>query len=503
MLVLRRITRIIRLSSKSSPNGIKDAMGIIAQIYKDIAAIQDMIDGLSKNTTAIMQTCTTISATNQKTTKKIEFTGKEKMAALEDARNEQYAEITRLEAIIHSGIIPQSYTSVITGTTYHATPEELKKNATLPAGIHSFFPLKVSRKQKITPLAHMDLQYANTHTAVQFFIQHKTDGVYPSGGTASKVKQGFLSLDNQTPTYALKVFKKNLFNGNHTHELRIAMRAAFCSRLLGRTGFAFRRKEKQYYLTDWLPGTPLSQVKKETIIAIPVHKRIQFALILIRELAILHQHGICHNDIAPANVMLDDNGLHLFDFDAVRLPEEIIANNAPMIFSTRFMNAQANFNIKNQTTSLYKLFNKTSDIYGLFLTLPFLFPEIVSPSAEKITVPINGDTTNTFIFDGIQLRYGDQIKDYPALGTFLTTFANNNGNEQDSIHAVFNELINLLKTMYPDEKTTADPAILRPLSEYTPIITGKAAFDEIEAELAAFNTRSEHFVRAVNKVNKI
>ena len=104
-------------------------------------------------------------------------------------------EVIRLQAILDSGVIPDSYTSIVTKKTYGASPEELKEVRTLPPAVHSIFCKKLSRKNTSLPQSEINLFRPNGMPLLKFFVEHKTTPSYPSGEVSKKVKQGFIPGD--------------------------------------------------------------------------------------------------------------------------------------------------------------------------------------------------------------------------------------------------------------------------------------------------------------------
>lgn len=467
-------------------------MGILSQIIFDYGVIKKQISAIE-------------SAELKVDGKKV--LGKERDEILEDALTAKKAELERLRILLLTGA-PKFYISSVTGKGYEASSEELKhlEKAPFPARKYSVFSAKASRKKTLAPKSRFELYDSPSKNVFNFYIEHKSDHSYPSGGFAAKVKKAYPTADETTPRYAVKVFKKNAFGTDTFHELRIAMRSAYCNRLLGRTGYAFRQNNKQYIVTDWLAGIPLNQVDKKRIADIPIQKRLNLARMLIKEIAILHKHGIIHCDIKPENVMLSDDALHLFDLDSVRLEKENITTfTYSSMYTPNYLDAQCNYDLKNNPSSLSKMLNKKSDIFATGLTLLFLFSDVLLPIREKqkISIP-NTVPPEFFAYDGFSVTDGGKLKENAHLANFLFKILGDSKN-RPNIEDVQTELTNLLKKYSTDKseikevkaeiKETAHPT---KLSSSTVHSTGREAFIEIESELMTFNSSWDRFVKAFN-----
>jgi hypothetical protein len=174
----------------------------------------------------------------------------------------------------------------------------------MKSNAHYLLGFKRSRKQAKTPMSEFTLFDIDGLQVTSFFVEHDKNKSYPIGSCdAIKVKKGF-NGDDKTPAFALKVYPARICKDKkevdktelqQKKDRRAAMRAAYCYRLLGRTGLSFQNNNKQYLLSDWLPGTPLATKDTKEIAAIPIDKRIYLALTLINEIAILHNnvHSAC------------------------------------------------------------------------------------------------------------------------------------------------------------------------------------------------------------------
>jgi len=408
--------------------------------------------------------------------------------------DELSAILFRLKEILKSGFALPSYTSIIDKRTYYPSLDEL--HLPQPPENHSIFCYKRSRKESSISKSEFTLYHSEGKSVLSFLVEHSNSKSYPKGG-CGRVKQAFFPGDEEKK-YALKIFKKEVVGVDGLHALRVAMRSAFCNRILGHTGYAFRRAGKQYILSDWLQGNTLDKTSKDKIIAMPVCKRIILALNLIREIAILHKHGIFHNDIKPSNIMLSDNALHLLDLDSVRLENEYIKSIVGPICTPRFLDAQTNFDLKTHRRPLYGMLNAKSDIYALGLTLTFLFPDILFPNYEILTFGILGG--GSFKFDSIKLYYGPKFKANEQLGRLIYRLSSVIVDDRlvtiDEVYAGFKSC---LSTSYSSaSKDVVLPSVM-PLESISLAITGKDAFKEIENEILFFNARRLRAKEAIER----
>ena len=465
-------------------------MGILSQIMSDYRAIKGMIEAIEL-------------ATFSKDGKII--TGKEREQLVEDLAAEKKSELTQLRILLLTGV-SSSYISPVTGKEYKASPEELKhiEERFFQAGKHSIFPQKLSRTKTLAQRSQFELYNSPSKKLLSFFIEHKSDHSYPSGSFAAKVKKAYTAADEATPNYAVKIFKKYQFTST-LHELRIAMRGAYCNRLLGRTGYAFRRNMKTYIVTDWLAGKPLCSVDPKIITAMPIQKRINLALMLINEIAILHKHGIIHCDIKPENVMLSDNALHLFDLDSVRLETENITTltDGPM-FTPSYLDGQINYDIKRNPSCINKVLNKNSDLFSSGITLTYLFPDILLPISEKLKISLNSKVPpDIFEYDGFLFKLNDKYKENERLGKLIGNLLDKQENRPttEEVHSELSKLSNSYsvdKEVKAELKETTPPAKLGASSSksrkaFIDIERGRNAFIEIERELLVFGSQYDKF----------
>lgn len=409
--------------------------------------------------------------------------------------NTMNGELTRLNAILKSGIIPNSYFSSITNRQHFATPEELEFQR-LESENHLSFCNKISRKTGSVSNSRFTLFHSDGEQLAQFSIEHNRNKVYPAGGISEKVKKAFIP-EEQEPKFAVKVFKLGLFNNNIKNQLRLGLRGAFCYRILGREGFAFSNNYKQYIVSEWLNGDTLDKIDAKEILKLTIQQRIKLALSLITELNILHLHGIVHNDIKPENVMFDQNdfALKLFDFDSVRLEEEVVPDLSgkaygfkhikELIYTVKYLEPDVLSAIVNNEEQAYLYLNKQTDIYALGLTLVKLFPDLLIKENEQKVIrgPFKKHTYNGF-------RISKNIEnDYcPELTDLLYSLISPNKQERpQSVNDIFNRFLDILNNSYHDNYNNTHNHDV--LDAYADLTTGKVAFDDIESELISYERR--------------
>lgn len=333
------------------------------------------------------------------------------------------------------------------------------------------FCMKNSRKEINIAQSEFILFNSNREQLLTFSVENKADKSYPNGRMVKKVKQCF-EPGSEIPSYALKTLHNNLFPSSGD-ELHISMRDAYCNKLLGRIGFAFRYNSKQYILSSWLPGMTLAKIPPQKIIEIPLSQRLILTLHLLKEIAILHHHGIYHNDIQPAHVMLDNDKFYLFDFKAARLENEPLSENA-VITTPLYIDPQTHTDTKKDPNCLYKKLNSKSDIYALGATLIFLFPEILSYI--------------TFENGSVVLEQEELYHLHQSLGELLTSLMEPAEKRPDSIDRVFLEFLTVIKTQYPTQKI---PELLMQPIEPQLILQqkklGSDAFAKMRCELLSYN----------------
>lgn len=385
-----------------------------------------------------------------------------------------------LKGMLASQIIPEHYQSPLDGQQYSRTPEEALSNTLTGNAKHYTFCEKKSRKLGSSTYSLFSLYHDNRHPVSNFNIEHRADKKYPKGGFSERVKKGFVD-DFSNPKYAIKIFKKNLLNRDSSSILRLAMRGAFCSRLLGRTGLVFGEHDKHYLVTDWCHGLPLNKINVEFLSVLSIEKRIKLALDLTRQLSILHLHGLILGDIKPCNVMISSKAIHLIDLDSA-----ILKGEKPS-FTPEFLDAELNYALQ-YNDYYYHYFNEKSDLYALGLTLTFLFPELfmIHQGICKMDIP---GSQKRFKYRGIQLTNGIGYEAHKELcDLILRLTSQNQNNRPDSAEDFFIQLNILATNRYEQnfDLNTLGPSVV--LND-NPALFAKASFKEIDAELHEYNER--------------
>lgn len=452
---------------------------MLRQIQKDVETLKMTISGLRSGSTTVQQNGEWLY-------------GAKLEAVLATTRAGLQADVNHLELILETGIIPDKYTSTITKQTYYPSNEELKQreNQSLPQGKHSFFGIKEKRKPDGLKNSQIKLIRDDGTPVTNFFMEHKEDGKYPKGGFAAKVKKGSLSEGNGAPKYAIKIYHQNMFNGNTIHELRLAMRSAYCYKQLGREGYAFRRNGKQYMVTEWIDGVDLDDAEQEQIQSMPIARRIIMAISLLRELNVLHKQGLIHHDIKPNNVRVNYGKLCFVDLDSVG-PKNAkpTFGNSPMFTASFLPSAQMAFDA-TYSNDAYLKFNEKTDMYALGITLIHLFEEIYVPQQKKVTINVNGGPIKTFDFAPFSILHGPKYSENPELQKLLKNMVCQENDNLTSCEEYIDELQKILKT-YPDYEQYLAEDRLTDLGKDVTAKDGEKAFKEIEIELLGFNQRNE------------
>ena len=460
-------------------------MGILPHIRSDAEFLRNLIASLRSDRTTV--------TSNGKL-----LTGEELEASLEAARAENRTKLRKLDLILESGFIPEKYVSIIDKQTYYPSSEELRqKEEALPPGKHSFFCTKKSRKSTGLQNSNYAVVQDDGKPIISFFIEHKDDKKYPKGGFAAKVKKGSLHIGDTESKYAVKIYHKNMFHGDTFHELRLAMRAAYCYKQLGREGYSFRRNGKQYMVTEWLTGVNLDVANQDSLQSMPIPRRIVMAINLFRELSILHKQGLIHNDIKPSNVMVNYGKLNFVDLDSVRpQDEEPILGSTPMYTEHYLPNAQMSYDAVYNPRNLYLQFNQETDIYAMGLTLTKLFEEIYTQKYNNQVIKVNGGSVATHTFKTINLYRGSKYSEHPELQKLLKNMV---FHEQTEISTADDYIEALLKTLatYPDYEQYLAEDKLKGTGSDLSYGDGERAFRDIEIELLGYNQR----VEAYNKLS--
>lgn len=400
------------------------------------------------------------------------------------------AQLKRLTLIIESGIIPNEYYSSISKKKYYPSPAELiLRPQIIPLVKHSFFCAKNSRKKTGLPESSIKILADDSSTVLSFFLEHDGNKKYPRGSYAV-VKKGFSNAPTAKLRWAVKIYRESVMGlSDETHEMRVAMRAAYCYKQLGREGFVFRRNDKQYLVSNWLTGACLVDLDAKTIASIPMSRRIVMAISLLRELNILHKQGLIHNDIKPDNIMIDHGKLNLVDLDSVRPIHEMPLWGLTPIYSKRYLaSAQLNFDAEYNKKELYLKFNKKTDIAALGWSLIVLFPEIYLLKSKRKTVEIEAGLH--FSYEGFSLGHGPKYKDYPELQKLLKSMTLYNHEDQKFSHEYIEMLYEILPNHF-DYKLYLKEDRLIGLGDALSSEDGVKAFRDIEIELLGYSQRVE------------
>ncbi len=459
-------------------------MGIFDQIRQDAIYLKNLISSLRSDSGSM-----TVFSNG------VRLTGDALEQALATARSSNQAELTRLELILESGVIPDKYYSIITKQTYHPSSEEIKQKTTrLPAAKYTFFTAKKSRSSEEN-LSRFTLYSDSATPLFSFYVEHNNKKDYPRGSYVAKVKKGFIDKENlDKPKYALKVFHEDMFNGETMHELRIAMRAAYCYKQLGREAYAFRSKKKQYILTEWLSGATLDTANEEQIKSIPIARRIVMAISLICELNVLHKQNLLHNNIKPGKVMVNYGRLHFTDLNSIRPKGEKPLFGVTPIFTSQYLpSPQMSFDAQHNPKNLYKNFDEKTDIYALGLTLTKLFPEIYMLKDEDVEIKVNGGPPDTYIFKTFSLVHGIQHDQHPELQMLLKNIVL----QYQSTFSTLSSTVDLINaftavlSLYPDYSKYIDEDSIVHLEDRLTPSDAEKGFREIEIELLGYNQRSD------------
>lgn len=342
--------------------------------------------------------------------------------------------LDNLKALNESSRInpPALYTSLNDGVQFYTPSKKYLGNDPFPNASHIVFCKKKSRKINGSPHSELELTHDDGTRLLNLRLEHieRTtmkpqlpkgekdwfDKRYPGGGFSKKVKKGFERNDLK-PTHAIKQFI-NLEPKHRINMLRMAMRSAYFSRVLGRTGLAFEWQATLYMVSDWYDGKELSKYKKRELSAISINKRVRYALDITRQIAILHNSGLIHQDIKPDNIIISESAAHLIDLDGIRLidePRSVKAGRTQAfieddIFITAIQagreHEQYHFNIK-------------SDTYALGLTLVWLFPEILSREFRNRPIIVGTRKANKGF---VHLEPGNAARHHHELCEFLLRF---------------------------------------------------------------------------------
>lgn len=365
--------------------------------------------------------------------------------------------------------------------------EQKKILESLPPAHHTFFVAKASRKTTDQKLSHFTVYRDNAKSVMSFFIEHNKNKKYPGGGYASRVKKAYLTVDAK-PKYAIKIYHQNMFAGNTVHEMRLAMRSAYCYKQLGRESACFRIHEKQYLLTEWLRGGNLFEADQKKIQSMPIPRRIVMAISLLRELSILHRQGLIHHDIKPHNVMINYGRLGFVDLDSVTPKGEPPLVGPTPIYTKRYLpTAEMSFHATYHPTTLFLKFDEKTDLRQLGRTLCSLFQEIYVPTKCDQIIQLD-NSSDTYNFETVVLVYGKEYSKHPQLQKLLKQITSLEYSSPATADECIEAFMKILST-YPDFEEYLKEDRLVDVGKNLSSTDGEKAFKEIEIELLGYNKR--------------
>lgn len=325
---------------------------------------------------------------------------------------------------------------------------------------------------------------------MKFFIEHDAAKKYPKGGFAARIKKGYLSESNDDPKFAVKIYHQKMYGDNTVHEVRLAMRAAYCYKQLGRESICFRRNNKQYMVTEWLSGVNLHVANQKQVQSMPIPQRIIMAISLLRELSILHRQGLLHHDIKPGNVMINFGKLGFVDLDSVTIKNKPPVDGMTLMYTERYLpSAQMSFDAVHNPRQLYSHFNEKTDIYQMGLTLAHLFQEVYVPKEVDNEIKVNGDSSiKSFLCKSMTLLHGPEYDKHPDLQKLIKQMFLQESPSPLTADECIEAFKKVLST-YPDHEKYLEEDRLVDLGKDLSITDGEKAFKEIEIELLAFNQR--------------
>ena len=209
---------------------------------------------------------------------------------------------------------------------------------------------KIKRHQPELPRSQYQLDSGQT-----FYVEHNPEKKYDKGGMAV-VKKAYATATSQVPIYALKRLTK--------HGKEEAIREVKHLRLLGRKAFFFANNNKAYVLSPWWSGksgdayTPAEIQREEGA------KRLQWLILALLQIKILHKNNRVHGDIKPSNFILDiiTGDIHLIDFGSSRK----LGSNKTFAETRGFLSGSG------------YLYRFAEDVYSMGLTAAAIFPELYS-----------------------------------------------------------------------------------------------------------------------------
>ena len=157
----------------------------------------------------------------------------------------------------------------------------------------------------------------------------------------------------------------------------------------------FEENGTTYYVMDFVEGENLSQRLKRTGKPMAERKVREIFLQLLDALKAVHDAGMWHLDIKPANIMLDKNGnVKLIDFGASK---QLNAQKGGATTSTAISYTNG-YAPREQMEQNYDKFGPWTDIYALGATLYNLLTNKRPPMPSDIDDDISEDKHNALPF---------------------------------------------------------------------------------------------------------
>lgn len=209
---------------------------------------------------------------------------------------------------------------------------------------------KIKRKEPEQPLSIYTLDGVGS-----FYIEHDPQKKYLSGGMGV-IKKAYASPKDQEPQFALKRLRHK--------EKDEAIREVKYQRLQDRKAFFFSQNNKNYIFYQWLTGKALEHYKPEEIKQVPVVKRLQWVIMALSQINVMHKINSVHGDIKPLNFILDilKGEMHLTDYG-----------------TSRKVGSEKHFGwtdaYRSKTSYSYDF---SEDVYSMGKTIAVIFPELYS-----------------------------------------------------------------------------------------------------------------------------
>jgi serine/threonine protein kinase/DNA-binding SARP family transcriptional activator len=261
-----------------------------------------------------------------------------------------------------------------------------------------------------------------------------------------------LKLDNLTP---VQIFHRRTLFNNEIEFLKI---------LDGCNGYApkyidsFDIRGEQYVIQQWIEGLTLKQhIEKvdsqdEYLSEQLVRNIIIDLLYALKE---IHSHGIIHQDIKPANIVLRANSLApvLIDFGVARYKNEDVSNIPPvatkMFAPPEQVNGHPEYN---------------SDLYALGITVAYALTKVRPVEMVK---PLIGQTGWRRYAPNVSAAFADIIdraiqeessQRYPSADAMLSAVQLNNAQAD----ALANKISSVLQTNHISEKPISESKVVKP-----------------------------------------